>query len=177
MTKLVPIAAALALVAACSKDSGGGGDKAEPAAGDRPAVAGSAAAAVDAVMGPYEVCRAALAADKATLAACGKQLAEAARAAAAVAPEPARPQLSAIAQSAAKLSDDDDVAAARIAFGEVSKPVVALVTEVDEAHDRYHVFECPMASGYNRWVQREAKMANPYMGTQMLECGTEIELD
>jgi hypothetical protein len=31
-----------------------------------------------------------------------------------------------------------------------------------------------MAKGYKRWAQPEAKLANPYMGAKMLECGTEV---
>jgi Cu(I)/Ag(I) efflux system membrane fusion protein len=91
------------------------------------------------------------------------------------APQAARGHLASIAERAAKLGDGGDIEAARVAFGEVSKPVVALVDSVADARQRYHEFECPMAKGYNRWVQRDAKMANPYMGTAMLECGSEVE--
>ena len=35
----------------------------------------------------------------------------------------------------------------------------------------YHVFYCPMAK--KDWVQQTTKVANPYMGKDMLTCGVE----
>jgi Cu(I)/Ag(I) efflux system membrane fusion protein len=34
-----------------------------------------------------------------------------------------------------------------------------------------------MAEGYRRWLQPEAKMANPYMGKRMLKCGSTLSLE
>jgi threonine/homoserine/homoserine lactone efflux protein len=41
----------------------------------------------------------------------------------------------------------------------------------------YHVFECPMAKGYKRWVQPTDELENPYMGQEMLTCGSEVTGD
>jgi hypothetical protein len=32
-----------------------------------------------------------------------------------------------------------------------------------------------MAKGYKKWVQVSEAVSNPYMGSEMLECGTEAE--
>ena len=37
------------------------------------------------------------------------------------------------------------------------------------------MFACPMVQIYQKWVQREEKMATPYMGKKMLECGSANE--
>jgi hypothetical protein len=129
------------------------------------------------LMSSYEECRALLAADKGEgVSACATAMVSAAKEAAAGAPEGAKEALKEVgtaAQALAKASADD-LAGLRLAYGEVSKPIVAVLTAAPEAAKHYHLFECPMAKGYKRWAQPEKKMANPYMGTSMLECGTEI---
>lgn len=67
-----------------------------------------------------------------------------------------------------------DWKAARIAFGDLSRGVVAAATADSTLQPGRFLFECPMAQGYQRWVQLEAKMANPYMGLRMLECGLRL---
>jgi len=137
----------------------------------------AAIAAVEAVLAPYEECRAALAADKTDgVAESATRIATSAATGEAAVPAAARQSMSEIAEAAAKLgaTKADDLEAVRLAFGEVSKPVVALLGAVPTAAAKYHVFECPMAKGFNRWVQPGAETSNPYMGTKMLKCGSEV---
>jgi hypothetical protein len=81
-----------------------------------------------------------------------------------------------IASAATKMAEmsADELDPLRLVYGDVSKSVVALLTATPEVAAKYHVFECPMAKGYKRWAQPQAKLANPYMGTAMLECGSEV---
>lgn len=154
----------------------------EPAADQAadPAAAAAEGEALAAVLGPYETIREALVADQgAPVADAAAKLAAAARAAEASADEAQRGHLAAIATKADELSKvaADDLAAMRLAFGEVSKPLVALVESAPDQAEGVHVFECPMAAGYKRWVQRDAKLANPYMGQSMPACGSEVEAE
>jgi hypothetical protein len=153
-----------------------GATKPEPtAAPDKPTE--TAVTGVAAVMKHYETCRALLAADKAEgIAECAAQVAEAAKAAEAGAPDAAKGHLIAISTAAGALAKlpADDIGAVRLAFGTVSEPVVAMLIAIPEAAADYHVFECPMAKGYQRWVQPDDKLENPYRGASMLTCGSEV---
>ena len=68
-----------------------------------------------------------------------------------------------------------DLKAARLAFGELSRGVVAVVAADTALQVGRFLFECPMAKGYQRWVQLAPSMMNPYMGKRMLECGSPVE--
>jgi hypothetical protein len=75
-----------------------------------------------------------------------------------------------ISAAAKKLSMAKDIKNARLSFGELSK---ALITHL-HAHKEMkglQAYQCPMAKGYKKWLQADAKMANPYMGKKMLKCG------
>lgn len=129
------------------------------------------------VMKPYEDCRALLAADKVEgIADCARAMSDAAKEIAASAPEGASEPLALVADAADALAaaGTDDLTKVRRLYGDVSKQVVAMLSALPEAAKGYHVFECPMAQGYKRWVQADSNMANPYMGTKMLECGSEV---
>jgi len=67
-----------------------------------------------------------------------------------------------------------DLKAARVAFGELSRGLVAAIAADPALQAGRFLFECPMAAGYQRWVQTNATMANPYMGRRMLECGAAV---
>jgi Cu(I)/Ag(I) efflux system membrane fusion protein len=42
--------------------------------------------------------------------------------------------------------------------------------------DGLHIFECEMApGGTGRWLQRTADLKNPFLGSTMSACGTEID--
>ena len=115
----------------------------------------------------YEALRSKLAADDGALQDDASALASAAR-------EAKRDVLATAADSLAKLPAED-LAALRKQFGEVSKEIVTLIAETPALQEGRHVFACPMAQGYQKWVQLEETKANPYMGTKMLECGSATE--
>ena len=71
----------------------------------------------------------------------------------------------------------DDPDAVRKAFGEVSRSVVALLAAEPSLREGLNIFECSMAQGYQKWVQKTETIENPYMGSQMLACGTKATWD
>jgi hypothetical protein len=177
------LAAAALLAIGCSKET----KEAAPPSSEPPATAAapepiepSKGADLEPVFAEYEAIRALLAADQDEgVAKRAAALKRAAAAAADAVNEPARPHLTAVAIAADKLaaSDTSDLAATRRIFGEVSKSLVALRGSDEELAARYHVFECPMAKGYKRWVQPTDELENPYMGQEMLTCGSEVTGD
>lgn len=56
-------------------------------------------------------------------------------------------------------------------FGDVSLWVVTILTKRTSLQRGRHIFECPMAQGYEKWVQVTDSIENPYMGGSMLRCG------
>jgi membrane fusion protein, copper/silver efflux system len=78
--------------------------------------------------------------------------------------------------AAAALATEKDLAKARSLFGEVSRAFVTLAQRDPRVAEGWSVFECPMTSGYRRWIQPGGDMANPYMGPKMLKCGSAIDL-
>lgn len=145
----------------------------ESAKGTDPAQTVDAKQALEPVLAAYEKVRDDLAQDAlSAVAADAGALANAAREAA-----PKAPSLEAQTKKLAKAADTlagtpaADEAAVRKRFGEVSRHVVAIVTAEPALRQGRHLFECPMAEGYQKWVQTDEKLANPYMGTKMPECG------
>jgi len=104
-------------------------------------------------------------------------LEEAASTAAGKVPENLRPHLESAASSSHALKEmsKDDADAVRRAFGDVSRAVVALLAAEPSLQQGRHVFECPMAQDYKKWVQPTAELSNPYMGTRMPTCGSESD--
>lgn len=72
-----------------------------------------------------------------------------------------------IVTAARKLATADDLAAARAAFGELSKPLVRYREMVPG--ERPMVVYCPMAK--ESWLQPEGEVGNPYFGQSMARCG------
>lgn len=128
---------------------------------------------VRAVLGEYEQIRAKLVADDGDVAQRAQRLARAARAAHDAAPASLRPHLTGIAAHARELAaaPASDLARLRREFGDVSRHVVALLRAEPALAQGLFVFECPMAEGYRKWVQRSAEISNPYMGRRMPRCG------
>ncbi len=62
---------------------------------------------------------------------------------------------------------------AREAFSEVSRFLMAVAAADPELVEGRFVYSCPMTGGFNKWMQAEEEMENPYMGTEMLTCGSE----
>jgi hypothetical protein len=79
-----------------------------------------------------------------------------------------------LAASARAVGSAADIAAARLSFGELSKNVVALIVGTPGLRNGRHLFLCPMATGYQKWVQTSATLENPYWGKRMLTCGKEL---
>ncbi len=149
--------------------------KATDAKADAPAAALDATVVAE-VLGGYEGIRAKLAADDGAIAEDAKALAAAASTAASNAGD-LGPKLEAIGVASTGLAETpaDDIDAVRKQYGEVSKALVDLLTTDPALQQGKFLFECPMAKGYQKWVQNEEKMANPYMGTKMLECGSKSD--
>jgi len=126
------------------------------------------------LLGAYESIRAELVRDRAEgIPASARRMAAAARRAAAAASELESGHLRSLATAAERLAaiSTTDFDALRRGFGEVSRPLVALLGASPALARGLHVFECPMASGYRKWVQRSEGISNPYMGTRMPRCG------
>lgn len=65
-----------------------------------------------------------------------------------------------------------DLTAARAAFAELNRQLIALAAADPRLQDGWHVFRCPMADGFEKWLQRGDSLENPYMGQSMLACGS-----
>lgn len=174
---VVGAAVGLASTLACSKPAQSDSSPSlvpTAAAGQKPADQKSDNAVIG-VLDSYEVLRAALAADDLSGAqAAAKRLAEVASEASKRGSKEQVAGLKAVAEAAQAEAalPISDATAVRKQFGEVSKPLIALVTSDVKLQQGRYVFECPMAPGYGKWIQTTAPVANPYMGKRMLECGS-----
>lgn len=133
---------------------------------------------VQEALSAYEALRDALAKDeKKPLQDAANSLERAATAASEELTGHTKEQLDEMAQAANDLAAkaDGDIEEIRKAFGELSRRVVSLVAENPDLQKGLHVFECPMAKGYKKWVQKSDNLENPYMGQKMLECGVETK--
>ena len=143
-----------------------------PATADQTATAKVSRSAIEPTLMVYETIREALAGDDlAAVPEAAKKLADAAK-------KPSGSKhLQAIAAASEKLAKEDPAKPdeVRKAFGEVSRHLVALLESSAELHKGLHVFECPMAQGYKKWVQPNDAIENPYMGKKMLQCGSEVD--
>lgn len=182
MKSLLMIVVMASLSAACNKSERTNTEAAtdtqtSPAGGEGKGAL-SGIAEVQKALGSYETIRAALAKDDTKdVAAAANQLAKSARAAASKVKAPSSEQLNAVATASEQLASkaSGDIGEVRKAFGELSRPVVALVSAHPELQEGRHVFECPMAEGYKKWVQTKDTIDNPYMGKSMLECGAKTD--
>lgn len=71
-----------------------------------------------------------------------------------------------IAKSAQDLAASDSLDKARDHFKMISKAAIPLV----EKKEGYYVLTCPMAKA--DWIQTSKDVENPYMGKEMLKCGS-----
>jgi len=74
--------------------------------------------------------------------------------------------------AARSLEEAADLDAARQAFGETSRFLVALAGADPRLAEGWRVFECTMTETFPKWMQRPETIENPYMGTDMPRCGT-----
>lgn len=82
-----------------------------------------------------------------------------------------------LAPLSAKLVAAPDLAAARAAFEPWSTALADLMLAQPAAKRGVTVFQCPMSPvlGKGRWLARDAKLRNPFFGSEMLECGEELK--
>jgi hypothetical protein len=73
----------------------------------------------------------------------------------------------ALAKASDQLALSKDIKAARVQFEAVSKETLPLA-KADKSK-KFEVLYCPMKKA--RWVQKTGSIANPYYGSEMLECG------
>lgn len=173
-------AVTLALVS-CSKADGGGiptAPTSAPAAAKdvAPSVVPKVEGPVGVLLERYEAMRAALAADNvATALTAAQPLADASKEASAAA-GPHQAQWTAVAALAGQLATDKpDLKATRLKFADISKAVVTVLVADPKLREGRFIFECPMAPAYQRWVQTSAALRNPYWGSEMLECGSQVD--
>jgi protein SCO1/2 len=133
-----------------------------------------AAAAMTPSLASYETMRARLAEDD--LAGAKAQAVAIAGAATKASTDagPARQGLTDLAAAARAVGSASDIAAARTAFGDLSRNVVALMVGSPALRSGRFLFQCPMAPGYQKWVQTAPALNNPYWGKRMLTCGREL---
>lgn len=157
---------ALLMLHGCSQDSAN-----QAAETGQPA---GLVAGMDRVFSHYEQMRALLANDSLEgLSEGATQLAVAARDVAAVTSGQLRTELESLGTAADRLREPSlaNIEEARSAFSGVSQALVeVVVAEPSLATGRY-VFECPMTTGFNKWVQVNSGISNPYMGREMPTCG------
>lgn len=65
---------------------------------------------------------------------------------------------------------------ARARFAELSRTLLEAAASTSALQAEVHAFQCPMAEGFDKWLQLSPKLENPYMGQRMVACGTKAEL-
>ena len=136
----------------------------------------ASSANVEAALKAYEQVRVQLTADNAPEAAkAAKTLAERAEAASKDAPQAQRSHLTSMAGDAKTLHASSDLNEQRKAFSGISRAAVALLENDESLRGDLHVFQCPMWDGFNKWVQADKELTNPYMGQKMLACGSAVD--
>jgi hypothetical protein len=81
------------------------------------------------------------------------------------------PFLAELRDGFAGIADTTDAKAQRAHFGTLSEGATKLVRQLG-ATSGWVLYFCPMVEGWGFWTQPKGEhMANPYMGTEMLECG------
>jgi membrane fusion protein, copper/silver efflux system len=64
-----------------------------------------------------------------------------------------------------------DIESFRESFSELSEALVEILLLDSTLQQGQYIFECPMVEGYQKWIQPDEKLENPYMGSKMLRCG------
>lgn len=163
-----PTITVFVLLAACSKS--------EPQAAPetQPPLPATTLEGIEKALSSYEQIGNALAEDRAQIQAQALALASSAKAASMMAPQELKKPLEDLSANAQRMATlpVDDVAQARSAFGDVSQAMVAVLSAAPSLQEGVHLYECPMAKGYQKWVQSDESVHNPYMGTKMPTCGT-----
>jgi len=165
---LASAALAAGLLLGCSKS--------QDAAPAPSSLAASARASIGEAVSAYEAIRRSLANDQGNVSTQARALADAVRTALASAPTALRQPLEDLSSASERLAAlaGNDLDAARKAFGDVSRALISVLSADSGLQQHRHVYECPMAKGYKKWVQVTEGVGNPYMGNEMLKCGTEV---
>jgi Cu(I)/Ag(I) efflux system membrane fusion protein len=159
----------------------GGSSVTKPAEIEEPSVPPTEfpVAAIDALRRAFDASerlRAELAADRVDgLAGPAREVAQAIRAAEAATPGAGSEVTSCIAHgvsAAESLASAKDLENARLAYGELNRYLIALAAADPRLQSGWHVFSCPMAKGFKKWIQQSPTLENPYMGQAMLSCGS-----
>lgn len=87
-------------------------------------------------------------------------------------PEPVRATLRAAAASAKNLESADSAVSARRPYAALSRALFGLAEADPRLQEGWHAFSCPMAGDFPKWFQGHQEIENPYMGQQMLACGS-----
>ena len=90
-------------------------------------------------------------------------------------PSELQKQLSAGVEATKALGVAEELQTARLRFGDLSEALVAIASSDSRLQQGLHIFFCPMAEGYQKWFQGAKEIENPYMGQQMITCGTSVE--
>ncbi|MBI2027472.1 MAG: DUF3347 domain-containing protein [Deltaproteobacteria bacterium] len=83
------------------------------------------------------------------------------------------------AQEAIKLFEENSLAKAREGFSLYSEFLIQYLTlgVNNEKKKKLTVFSCPMTpTKFKKWLQKDDKIQNPYVGKDMLDCGTKENL-
>lgn len=91
------------------------------------------------------------------------------------APSDIKSHLEKMETTAVKLKTGGSADDLRLLFGDLSRSVVSVLSTHSTLARGRHIFQCPMAQGYQKWVQTSEKLENPYMGGKMLSCGSTSE--
>jgi Cu(I)/Ag(I) efflux system membrane fusion protein len=165
------------VVAACTKEAPkADATTTDTAPAEPPPVAPRIDGPVGTVLDAYDSLRLQLAHDDAAGASKSAQkIADAAKTASDAATGATKQPLSDVATAAATLAKASDITAARAAFSDVSKGVVSLLVADPSLQTGRFLFHCPMAKGYQNWVQTTTKLENPFFGKAMLDCGEQLK--
>lgn len=74
--------------------------------------------------------------------------------------------------AAGRLKNARTLEEARGSFAEISQVLTVVAACEPELAQGWHLFECSMTEGYNRWMQRSGEVENPYQGQAMQTCGS-----
>lgn len=78
-----------------------------------------------------------------------------------------------VAKAAEVLAPIEDLAAQRNAFADLSRAAIAYVEAREAARaplPPVHLFECPSAASFGRWLQADDEPRNPYLGSRGARC-------
>src|SRR2546426_298693 len=75
-----------------------------------------------------------------------------------------------VAKQAETLAHAKDIKAARAAFKPLSASLIKYLADNNAGKGTYHEAYCPMVKA--SWLQKQTQIRNPYMGKEMLTCGT-----